>query len=1109
VAYYEYEKARRDESGYQLNRGNNGDNYRDYYLRNLGDAPSTPGAVSKKLKDKDKDIRSMYFLHEPIDTELRAIVKQVQLRRSFLELTQMLCDDRWWVPPRSATDTEEQELKAEKLRLEQEAEREQPTSLQLFAKVAPGAYMSPEAVREKATDRALRDLTYLVDAAERSMELVSFRLPSAAHNVPELEGMAELFELEQQQQQQPKSAEEHATTHLTSSLSSLSVSLSESPIKKKELSKQKVDSDVKEAKAKAKALSLKRNPLELLLEKDNKHGKLRPNSAPPPSAAHVALAKKQETLGGKRKAGRMTIMEGMVPTFHKPKRAEKTLEAEPETENKRVIVMRGEAKASVESLIRTAKLIVRVRSLLGGTVDDRAEVESTFTESFPLASLVRARIQGGESQETVALWTQSALGLKIDGTDVASIILNSDIKATKGSKGKKALTTKPLVHPFAIPEFRYYYQELNDFHRQIQAICANLFEKYNTFRTMIVSSEKITSTFTLKVQNMAKFSGGVRVTEMDCTQWLLLQPNSQLLAALPVGVLSRVGRPSSASVAFADMAPAMREVRRILRLTAKAYGSRWFCNTLPRARGARAGSSHCDLGLVLLLLCIQDAIDDYRRCKRAMKAILSIAGNGVEYLSNYQCAGSSEDIRAAFKTKEVEKTLVDALKFRIFNEPNVVSKPVHTVYPTEEDGAIGAIVAHYRRLLRFNTHIAQTAARAGIAGPIADDDTDKARYDAEVTAMILQTESGVAAGIYSLARQLGHGMWEHPLAVAAYVSSEYLSSLGGTKVETRMKIATAVARGDSSEAGKISLQMRQRANDFSTQPISTFRWLRSGVSLEFPLEPIRKPMTALPPLLGSLTCWMSANALDPLCAPSGSSALACLQRMATCGRACPIMRNELLLLTLVRCDSMDKGIQQAMWLTLTCLLTSFPPSDDFEGHMETWLLEEARYSEAAFCRAAAESCRRVMHQSIFLYGNNSKLPDTVDGVALQSMCEIAGQIDDLWAAQTSLFGEVAPLYSMDESFEEAKVPEAEKEKAQEAEKEKAEKVRQPKVLASIFDDDDDDEDDSDGKKNENATDSPLGAASGQQQGVGKSKLMNKYVKVKSNVATPLYGWGKK
>lgn len=207
-----------------------------------------------------------------------------------------------------------------------------------------------------------------------------------------------------------------------------------------------------------------------------------------------------------------------------------------------------------------------------------------------------------------------------------------------------------------------------------------------------------------------------------------------------------------------------------------------------------------------------------------------------------------------------------------------------------------------------------------------------------------------------------------------------------------------------------------------------------------------------------------------------------------------MMRDELLLLALVRCDSMDKGIQQAMWLTLTSLLASFPPSGEFEGHIEAWLLEEARYSEADFCRKAAQHCRDVMHQSIFMYGNGGKLPENVDGAALQILAVSADRIDGLWARQTSIFGEngVAPLYSSayyDESSTEVKseAPESEPE---------AEYVL--KVLANIFDDDDDDSSDGDNRGNKVDT---SGAKTPSNSESASVQARMKYV-----VGTPLHGW---
>ncbi len=184
-------------------------------------------------------------------------------------------------------------------------------------------------------------------------------------------------------------------------------------------------------------------------------------------------------------------------------------------------------------------------------------------------------------------------------------------------------------------------------------IILTLFGYYNSYRNILINSQNSISSYINKIQGIAMFNTGPagygygtsnsvrgRVSEIECIQWLLLNPNSSLPVnthsnnasnngkiELPLVVLQKINRPNI-NEHWRELGKNLRNVKQILKSTYNAYGNLWYLNTLTRIRGTPASSKNCDLGLILLLLCIKDAITDYNYCRGIIVACAEVSKNG-------------------------------------------------------------------------------------------------------------------------------------------------------------------------------------------------------------------------------------------------------------------------------------------------------------------------------------------------------------------------------------------------------------------------------------------------------------------------------------------------
>ncbi len=142
------------------------------------------------------------------------------------------------------------------------------------------------------------------------------------------------------------------------------------------------------------------------------------------NASTVTSGIKKSSTG--RKAGRMTIMESMVTSLHKPKKANeaaatqakaqaqaeaeaaKTLLQVNEQNKSNQLILRGPAQANLLSLLRTSKLIIRIRELLlqssetshihsnnnNSYDDDLTDIQSIVTISANLSNVITSKIIG-------------------------------------------------------------------------------------------------------------------------------------------------------------------------------------------------------------------------------------------------------------------------------------------------------------------------------------------------------------------------------------------------------------------------------------------------------------------------------------------------------------------------------------------------------------------------------------------------------------------------------------------------------------------------------------------------------------------------------------------
>jgi len=910
-------------------------------------------------------IAAKYILHAPVDTEIRLLIQQVQIRQSLLALTSELAHRDSWCSVSAGEEEDEEDASATLSTLGTSA-----TTEELLAE-----RNNPKMLRRRQAFLSLRRLHAAIAHLEEAKSRFVFQeVPISEGGCLPLEHVGVFVEKKVNESMSVEIAKDTSIISHLDKPSELSspTAFHLSKTSSNHINLRKVASKVDTGRTKPRAIA--KTPMKIALDREREQHLLA-RRGKTPSKAKVPV-----TVVGVIGATPAIVDPASEPMAEKPA-------AKPQ----------GPAQRNLESLLQSARLVARVRELLLEVRDD-IKHETIASAAALTKKTVQSRLGVRSSNEHAAQIVQDALGVHVDIKDIASVIASRDIVGILEANGRERASNKVLVHSAAIPELTCYYSLLNGQRRQINAIVSKIFAIHSTIRTLSTSASASVTSFTSKVQHMAKFAGGgARVSDMECVQWMLLRSGSQLAADLPGNIIGRVGSPTQ-NPAWAGIASAAQELQTILRLAARTYGPFWYNNTAPRVPGAAPDSSRSDLGVIFLVLSAHEIVDEFKRVTAELNAMEAASSNGSHYHRSTYKSTSTGDANTRydiFDVSAVEQTLRDSLKYALRAHEDSTTVETNNGFSRVDGGRLCASVTHYRRLLRLDAMLLHMEKAHGIVRPKSGEDLTAYHTDA---AHVLVQHHSLAEVLVSTASEIGGGMWEHPLVRIARTGLHLLTS--SIASATRLAIAASCISGNVAAAAAATLQARQEQYEENSHALRDFCGLNPHASLALRSSPSKmtQAYTNLPTLLASLSVWMSENCFDSLCYPpsrerSSAGSAASVQLLVACGRTCPVMRNELFIMAIVRYDSSEAVAQVVLWRLLLCLLAAFPPSEVFEPYLQAWLHAANRESESQQICALAKQGLQRMHECIFLHGYGQRLSD----YATEHVSEAASAIDALWA----------------------------------------------------------------------------------------------------------------
>ena len=920
-------------------------NEQDYVL-NRPTASEKDNEVPRKVTDsnanqktsKTTELLAKCFLFDPVDIEIRLLIEQVQARKNFLSLSNELMRRESWcsVPP--------------------DYEEDRPSIIVPLGG-APSSdpssidENSPQMIRRRQDMQSLRRLQAAITAAEEARSLSLFCEFSVADG-----GLPP-----------------HAPFMIADSTSNNSNAVlgekdGTSPVTVVNNQKQLKSVSSKVDTGKTKARSSTKTPMELLLQKEREqHLRARRGKPGPPTLSSAKGA-------------------SILPALTLPKE---------------IVKLQGPSQRNIDLLLHSARLVARVRELLLEPSEHASSSKRVHMahSAESVTRSVRMRLRGREANERAAQLVQQALGFYFNAGDVSSVIASRNVSSSADANEKARIndsSISTLAHPLSIPELRCYYTLLNGQHRQIKAIINKLYLVYSKAFLLCNGAASAAKSFTSKAIKLSNFAGGAPVHEAECSQWLLLRPGSQLANDLPHHVLNRIGvRVPNAE--WTGIASAMHELQQVLRLTEQAYGRFWYNNTLPKVPGSDPESKHADLGVLILVRNAKILAQEYKQISFELEAIQAASTNGSRYdRFSYASTGSSMIRNAIFNVRAVEKLLKNSLKFGLRMAEDSISLETPEESFDVDRGPLCAAVRHYRRLLRLNDVLLRIEQRIGLS--ILKKDGQEAAHNRDLARAFILNPS-LAHEVLSSVESIGAGMWEHPAALAAQAGLRLRSSTTGS---IRLSVINACINGNASIAAGVTTQARKMYFHAKALPLTRFPWLNTKASVLPPNGKVTQAYTRLPPLLAALSVWVNDHFIERIYRPShaiqSENTATALNSLTACGRSCPVLRDEILLMLISRYDSSESASQLAVWRALLCMLTAFPPSLCFEPYLESWLRDAKAETLSPNIRSFAEHCLQRMHETIFLSGYGKNLAELMEA----HVSEAAAYIDAIWNQQGSL-----------------------------------------------------------------------------------------------------------
>lgn len=164
--------------------------------------------------------------------------------------------------------------------------------------------------------------------------------------------------------------------------------------------------------------------------------------------------------------------------------------------------------------------------------------------------------------------------------------------------------------------------------------------------------------------------------------------------------------------------------------------------------------------------------------------------------------------------------------------------------------------------------------------------------------------------------------------------------------------------------------------------------------------PIEMPLTRLPPEVAALSVWIFSNCVQPIERQTFSRHDTHLQSLILAGRACPALRDEILLQLIKQLRHNENPVScDRLWRAIGACLFYFPPSRAFESFLEHFFLgfletaitntsnlspRPSPYSPNVFTAPpnrippAVRQCIRLMHESIFTHGQDRVIDTPCD-----------------------------------------------------------------------------------------------------------------------------------
>jgi hypothetical protein len=210
---------------------------------------------------------------------------------------------------------------------------------------------------------------------------------------------------------------------------------------------------------------------------------------------------------------------------------------------------------------------------------------------------------------------------------------------------------------------------------------------------------------------------------------------------------------------------------------------------------------------------------------------------------------------------------------------------------------------------------------------------------------------------------------------------------------SRVLLAEALATGNAYSAATETIKLKRAflklpevQEEYS---IEKFKRLRSAsdFSMRLALEStelkhsmlrhtdglIGTSLTMLSPVISALAVMIFTHVIKPLEESSTQHPEVLLRNLLNIGRSCPIIRDEIFMQCLKQIrENPSEEYELRIWTILRACLLHFPPSHLFENYLESFLWLYVK-SKPDLRTIIAAGCLRNMHQTIFLFGYNSKI----------------------------------------------------------------------------------------------------------------------------------------